>query len=237
MKPYVICHMMSSLDGRLDVVSWAPEGDALYKGATSEYQRIHKAFEADAWLAGTNTMKEFTGDTAAMRQVPRHNDNGGTPVRPFYLANEEARHFAIAIDRKGRLHWAEPTADEGHIIVILGASVPDSHLAELRGTGISYLVMPGDDIDLSAMLEQLGSRLTIRKLLLEGGAKMNGAFLKAGLVDEISLLLCPAIDGKAGASTIYEAGEDGVGRPELSLIAATPGPFDTCHLRYRVGTS
>jgi riboflavin biosynthesis pyrimidine reductase len=227
--------MMSSLDGRLDVGSWAPEGQALYKGTTTEYQRIHKQFEADAWLAGTNTMKEFTGDIAATRQAPRDNGSRGTPARPFHLANEEARYFAIAIDRKGKLHWAESTADEGHLVVILGASVPDEHLAELRSTGISYLVMQGDDIDLAAMLEQLGSRLPIRKLLLEGGAKMNGAFLKAGLVDEISLLLCPAIDGKTGASTIYEAGESGAGHPELSIIAATPGPFDTCHLRYRVG--
>lgn len=65
MKPYVICHMMSSLDGRLDVASWAPEDGPLYKNAIAEYQRIHASFEADAWLAGTDTMMEFTGDAPA----------------------------------------------------------------------------------------------------------------------------------------------------------------------------
>lgn len=60
--------------------------------------------------------------------------------------------------------------------------------------------MEEDDVDLSVVPDELGARLPIKKLLLEGGAKMNGAFLKAGLVDEISLLLRPAIDGKTGAS-------------------------------------
>lgn len=57
-------------------------------------------------------------------------------------------------------------------------------IAELAAVGVSYLVMPGDDIDLGAMLAQLGERLRITRVLLEGGATMNGALLNAGLVDE-----------------------------------------------------
>jgi riboflavin biosynthesis pyrimidine reductase len=43
-----------------------------------------------------------------------------------------------------------------------------------------------------------------RTLLLEGGGRINGAFLKEGLIDEISLLVYPAIDGLAGVASIFE---------------------------------
>lgn len=230
MKPYVICHMMSPLDGRLIVEKWAPDGSPLNKNMLAEYQRIHDGFDADAWLAGTRTMTEFaTGSALAGIDVKE------APARPWHLADAGARRFAIAIDRKAQLHWAKPTADNGHVVVVLTDAVPDAHLAELAAAGVSYLVMPGDDIDLAAVLEELHARLPIKKLLLEGGATMNGAFLKAGLVDEVSLLLCPAIDGSTGASSIFEAGEDGLGGvSHLELIRATPGAHNTCHLQYRL---
>jgi len=228
MKPHVICHMLSPLDGRLIVQAWAPEGSAFNKHVIDEYERLHDSFQADAWLSGTQTMKEFATGNAAPRE-------GERVERPWHLADTSARHFAIAIDRKGQLHWASPVADKGHVVVILGASVADAHLAELAMAGVSYLVMPADDIDLAAMLGEIHERLGIKNLLLEGGATMNGAFLKAGLVDEVSLLMCPAIDGSTGAPAIFEVGEHGSGlQSKLELFSATPGVHNTCHLRYRI---
>ncbi|WPB58338.1 RibD family protein [Xylophilus sp. GOD-11R] len=230
-KPYVICHMVSPLDGRLLVDPWAPDGSALKKAMHDEYQRLHVEFGADAWLGGTTTMQDFATGTAFDAGPP-----ASPPGRPWYVADQQAKKFAIAMDRHGRLHWDKNTADDGHVVVILGHSVPDSHLAELVAAGVSYLVMPDDDIDVVAMLVALGERLNIRTLLLEGGAKINGAFLKAGAVDEISLLLCPAIDGTTGNPAIFETGATGVGpQLKLELIAAQPVAAGTVHLRYRVG--
>jgi riboflavin biosynthesis pyrimidine reductase len=231
-KPHVICHMLSPLDGRLLVDSWAPEGSPLRQSVLDEYQKLHEAFNADAWLVGTTTMEDFaTGKKAA---------GGGAPSqaaeRPWHVADPQARKFAIGIDRHGRLHWDSNIADGGHVVVVLGRSVPDSHLAELVAAGVSYLVMPDDEIDIVGMLEALGERLGIKTVLLEGGAKVNGAFLKAGAVDEVSLLVCPAIDGASGQPAIFETGETGVGpQLRLELIGAQPLLANTVHLRYRVG--
>jgi riboflavin biosynthesis pyrimidine reductase len=38
-----------------------------------------------------------------------------------------------------------------------------------------------------------------RLLLLEGGGGANGAFLRPGLVNELNLIICPAVDGSKGA--------------------------------------
>jgi 5-amino-6-(5-phosphoribosylamino)uracil reductase len=56
----------------------------------------------------------------------------------------------------------------------------------------------------------LGDTLGIETILLEGGAATNGTFLKAGLIDEISVLIHPAVDGLAGVESIFEyRGEPG----------------------------
>ena len=60
-------------------------------------------------------------------------------------------------------------------------------------------------------MEELGKAFRLKTLLLEGGGRINGSFLKAGLIDEISLLVYPGIDGLSGMPTIFEhaGGEDG----------------------------
>ena len=59
----------------------------------------------------------------------------------------------------------------------------------------------------------MNRELGVKRLLLEGGGAANGAFLRAGLVDEISLILCPAVDGAKGAPSVFDSGESEAGRP------------------------
>ena len=55
-------------------------------------------------------------------------------------------------------------------------------------------------------MDTLGEAFGIGTLLLEGGGAINGAFLKAGLIDEISVLVYPGVDGLAGVPSIFEYG-------------------------------
>ncbi|MGI4779898.1 MAG: dihydrofolate reductase family protein [Janthinobacterium lividum] len=75
-------------------------------------------------------------------------------------------------------------------------------------------------------------------MLLEGGGRIDGAFLQAGVVDEINLLPAPAIGGGSGSPAIFEAGEKGLGgRAKLELKSARPVAGGAVHLRYRVVTA
>jgi riboflavin biosynthesis pyrimidine reductase len=66
----------------------------------------------------------------------------------------------------------------------------------LRDKEISHIISGKSYIDLTDAVSQLGEHFGIRTLLLEGGGHINGAFLQADLVDELSLLVVPGIDGR-----------------------------------------
>jgi riboflavin biosynthesis pyrimidine reductase len=73
----------------------------------------------------------------------------------------------------------------------------------LRQDGVFYIFCGERELDLGLALEILNRELGIERLLLEGGGGSNGAFLRAGLIDEISLAICPAVDGAKGAPSIF----------------------------------
>ncbi|MEG8023520.1 dihydrofolate reductase family protein [Sphingomonas aurantiaca] len=120
------------------------------------------------------------------------------------------------------------------MVVLLGGDVDDAHLAELAANGVSYLVSSTTEIDLADALATLRRELEIETLLLEGGAGLNGAFLAAGLVDELSIVVAPALDGGDDAQRIVAAGDGLKGKVTLSLLGCEPLDGGAVHLRYAV---
>ena len=116
--------------------------------------------------------------------------------------------------------------------------VPDAHLAGLRRDGDSYIFAGERELDLGLALEVLHRELGIERLLLEGGGGSNGAFLRAGLIDEVSVAICPAVDGAKGAPSIFDSGDSDAGVP----APVTSMTFASCEvleggavwLRYRL---
>jgi riboflavin biosynthesis pyrimidine reductase len=72
---------------------------------------------------------------------------------------------------------------------------------------VSYIFAGKSELDLTLTLDILNRELGVKRLLLEGGGGTNGAFLRAGLVDELHLILCPVVDGAKGAPSIFDSTE------------------------------
>lgn len=83
--------------------------------------------------------------------------------------------------------------------------MPDDYLLHLQKAGISYIFAGKDGFDLPHALEILGNEFGIKAISLQGGGIINGAFLKAGLIDEISIAIYPGIDGLSGVPSIFES--------------------------------
>lgn len=167
----------------------------------------------------------------------------GTPVpRTDHVAGSDAAVYAVALDPRGRLDWGRRNDIEGdHVVVVLTKSVPDDHLRRLRAGGRSYLFAGRESVDFALALGKLSSLFGIGRLLVEGGGRINGSMLKAGLVDELSLLLAPAVDGLIGTPAVFdvEGGEDERlgARRKLDLRACERLDGGVVWLRYGLATA
>ena len=205
-RPYVVCHMAMSLDGRVT-------GDFLRESrcasALQAYYRINRDYAAGAFACGRVTMEErfthaFRPDLFRFREAV---------IPPMdHVADENASFFAVAFDRHGSLGWKGPRIEDddpgyggAHIIEVLCEGVPQACLAYLQEVGVSYIFAGKDDIDLPLALHKLKSIFGIRKLLLEGGSLLNGSFLRADLVDELSIVQVP-VTGNAQDKSLFDRG-------------------------------
>src|SRR5439155_5348378 len=219
-RPRVICHMLASVDGRIVVDHWPDLSEG-----RREYERTAATYGADAWMCGRITMEPFAGAVRDTDEIPR--EAAARPagaVRAHFVAPEARPPYAVAVDPSGRLLWETNDIDGDHVVAVLSERVSDDYLAGLRACGVSYLFAGprrgegvdhdagGTDVDLAAALEKLAAAFGIRTLLLEGGGRINGAMLRDGLVDEVSLLVAPVADGTFGMPSLFdvEGGDIGI---------------------------
>jgi riboflavin biosynthesis pyrimidine reductase len=156
------------------------------------------------------------------------------PPREDHLAPGAHDSFAVAIDPGGRLAWEKNNIDGDHVVAVLSERVSNQYLAFLRDRGVSYLLVGKRDVDLPVALEKLGGRLGIRTVMLEGGGRINGGMLAAGLIDELSVLVSPVADGRIGTAALFDVRGHQVTPRRLSLQAAERRAGDFLWLRYGV---
>lgn len=199
MRPKIICHMVTSIDGRLHpsrftVPAAGVDKDRLWQ----HYDEVSTSFGARGWMCGRVTMQEISKGKARTATGP------GITSREAFVGDRGNWDLAVAIDPSGKVHYGQDHLHGDHAVAVLSEGVSDAYLAELREDGVSYLFAGPDGRDLANAMDALGETFGVETLLLEGGAAINGAFLKAGLIDEISVLIHPAVDGLAGVQTIFE---------------------------------
>lgn len=228
-RPRVICHMAASVDGRIVVDGW-PESAAA--AVRRHYEQVHASYEADGWICGRITMEPFAGAMRPEEEVAREHLDGAP--REDFVAAGAHDSFAFAIDPRGRLAWESNDIDGDHVVAVLSERVSNEHLAFLRERGVSYLIAGARDVDLARALEKIGARFGVRTLLLEGGGRINGALLRAGLVDEVSLLVAPVADARAGTPALFDVDASDAKPYRLVLDEVERRDDDILWLRYRV---
>lgn len=223
-RPYVICHMVPSVDGRIVTSGWD-----LPRGVLAEYERTAGTFNAQAWIIGRISMEPYAGRS----KVPVRKK--GEPIpRTDFIARRDAESHAIALDPSGKLTWKSSSIDEEHVITVLTEQVSDDYLAFLRDRGVSYLFGGKKDLNLARVLQKLRKEFGIKTLLLEGGGKINGSFLAADLIDELSVLLAPVADGSIGTPSLFDAKEGRGPARKLTLRSVEKRKGGLVWLRYKV---
>lgn len=226
MKPYVICHMMSSLDGHALTDGW----ERPFKNAAGDlYEELAKTFNFDAWICGRVTMQEISHGDDYLRGLAK------SPVpRTHHFADRNAETYAISIDPHGKVAWKSNQALGSHVVEVVSESVEDDYLAYLQSINVSYIFGGKTDIDLNKVVDILASELGRKRLIVEGGPHVSGSFLNAGLVDEVSVLLLPLIDGRGEHPASFEVSTEAWKQPAyLKLVSAEVQEGGGVWMRYK----
>lgn len=197
-RPYIICHMTTSLDGKVT-------GEHLIRNthvsASDLYYEINRNYKADGYACGRITMEgSFSGGW-----YPDLSKYHAVHHRMDFMVDDMTGFYAVAFDPHGRLGWkanriidpdGDPGYDKAQIIEVLTEQVDPRYLGYLETMKIPYIFAGETEIDIAFALFKLKSIVGINTLLLEGGSTLNGAFQRAGVIDELSLVVDPVIGGK-----------------------------------------
>jgi len=121
------------------------------------------------------------------------------------------------------------------IIILTTRRAAKHRLERLRAVAGAVKICGAREIDFRRALGWLRQRWRVKRLLCEGGGELNNALLRAGLVDELHLTICPKIFGGRAAPTIA----DGLGAAALAQavqleVTSARRAGDEIFLVYRV---
>jgi diaminohydroxyphosphoribosylaminopyrimidine deaminase / 5-amino-6-(5-phosphoribosylamino)uracil reductase len=189
--PWVRMKMAASLDGTTAL----PNGASQW--ITSEAARA----DGHAWRLRACAV--LTGIGTVLEDDPMLDVRGVPATRQPHLVIVDSR---LETPLDARL-WAAPAGGLSRRILIYHA-LPEGQASaraaalEARGATLVALPGPGGKVDLAAMLRDLAQR-EVNELHLEAGHKLNGSFLREGLVDEVLLYQAPLLLGSgAGLSSL-----------------------------------
>jgi riboflavin biosynthesis pyrimidine reductase len=206
-RPSLLTHNVASLDGRLTIAPGVLllAGDERWDtviGAGDAHARLRREFAPDAILEGSGSFVTEDASPPLFAEPPPDVAVGlyRDHLPPEVVGRQGHRGWFVVVDGRGRIRWGfreypDPEWSGWHLLVLACARTPSGHLGVLRDERIPYLVAGDERVDLAAALERLAARLGVRRVLSTGGGRLQGALLRAGLVDEVSLELAPALIG------------------------------------------
>lgn len=190
-KPYIACHMMTSLDGKITGPYMNTEA---IKAPAQEYERTNNSYQPQAWLCGRVT----TDENFTHYRKPDLDENASAVPEGDHVAVADAPMYYVSVDGSGRLGWESNTLrykdrPPAHVIEVLTEKASNAYRAFLRKMEISYIVAGKDQLDCQVAVEKLKTLFGIETLMLSGGGFINWSFLQAGVVDELSLVIATPV--------------------------------------------
>lgn len=226
-RPRVIVSVTATADGRVTLsrmerllddgpnlrwkAAWPPDAnDLLTRRAAAIEQRHHPTVV----LEGSGT---FVADDAGSLQLPDTSVPADV-LRTDFLPYRSPRWFAV-VDARGRVAWTHKGDEETSLLVVASHNTPLPYLVHLRQERIPYLLAGASRVDLASALEKIRTQLGATCLVSQAGGGLNGALLRAGLVDELHIVTVPALIGGLGTPSVMDGPPLGTGSFPVPLRA------------------
>lgn len=201
MKPYIICYMMTSADGRIDcgMTAQLPGGSS----RSDVYYQVLDELDILTTVTGRHTA-ELEMSLPGKFQAEDHTGCG----KENFSRKTDAAGYVIVADTHGTLLWNKETDTEKPLLILTSTSAPQEYLDYLDRQNISWIACGNEHIDLKRASEILNTEFGVQRMGIVGGAAINTGFLTAGLLDEVALLIGPGIDGRTEMPSVFEGRED-----------------------------
>lgn len=222
MKPYIICHMMTSLDGRIDC--------AMTENlpGVQEYYATLDALQAPSRVSGRVTAE------LEMALPGSFTSTASTPLgKEAFSKKQAAAGYEIVMDTKGTLLW-RAAEEEQPLVIVTSEQVSKEYLTYLDSKNISWIACGRQHIDLVRVCDILAQEFAVKRLAVVGGGHINAGFLVAGLLDEVSILVGAGIDGRGGMAAVFDGLPMSSAVTQLQLLKVQQFASDAVWLRYKV---
>lgn len=191
-KPYIVCHMMTAVDGRIDCAMTE------HLPGVQEYYDTLDSLEAPTRISGRVTAQLEMANPGAFQSETV------TPLgREGYHKAADAAGYEVVVDTHGTLLW-DGAEDERPLLILTSEQVSKEYLAYLESNGISWIACGKEHVDLPRACELLAAEFSVKRAAVVGGGHINAGFLAAGLLDEVSILIGAGIDGRGGMSAVFD---------------------------------
>jgi riboflavin-specific deaminase-like protein len=202
-RPYLITNFALTLDGHATIAGRSgPIGTA-----TDTALLVGLRTRVEAVMIGAGTMRaERYGRVIADPAKRERREREGLPADPL----------VVIVSGRLDLPWDAPLFTEGvgRCLICTSSEVDPPETP----TAVEVLRQEGG-VDLRALLEHLRRELGVRALLCEGGPRLHGQLLDAGVVDELFVTHAPKLAGGAGPGLVVGLSE--LERPlELAWLLA-----------------
>jgi 2,5-diamino-6-(ribosylamino)-4(3H)-pyrimidinone 5'-phosphate reductase len=211
---------MISVDGRID---WITPDIGLFYEVASRWKE-------DATLAGSDTI---------IKQEEGMPEEDEAAFEPPEKSSGDSRPLLVVPDSKGRVRNWHALRKAGYwrdVVVLCSHATPGTYLDHLKERYIEYIVAGDNYVDLKAALEELNARYGIGLVRVDSGGTLNGVLLRAGMVDEISVLINPSLVGGTSPRSFFRALDlnSPEGMIKLRLIHFENIKDDIIWLQYKV---
>jgi diaminohydroxyphosphoribosylaminopyrimidine deaminase/5-amino-6-(5-phosphoribosylamino)uracil reductase len=189
-RPWVRCKLAMSLDGRTAMAS----GESQWITGPAAREDVHRLrARSSAIMTGIGTV--LADDPSLTARLAGH--DGATLLQPL----------RVVIDSGLRLPPAARLLQQPGETLVVTALEDATGEAALVRPGVSVVTLPtrGARPDLAAVMQYL-ARLEVNELHLEAGARLSGAMLDAGLVDELVIYMAPHLMGDTARGLFHLPG-------------------------------
>ncbi len=191
-RPYIFINSAMSADGK---ISTKMRRQVKISGRM-DFERVDELRAAsDAVMVGIGTVLADDPSLTVKSEERR---------KRRMAQGKEENPIRIVVDSKARipLHADIFNKGNGRRIVVVSRAAPQDKVKALMEKA-EVLVAGDDRVDLAMMCREL-KRRGIERLMVEGGATLNWAMVRAGLVDEISVFIGNIIIGGKDAPTFMD---------------------------------